>query len=238
MVKEPQGIPTLQVLLNVFGAKNIQDSWSQTEVVLRIGCLLSAELSSLTEESRKLDFSQESREPIVVAFARLSIGGMLQPWQQHHALFQASLPLLRIFGEGLPDEGASISPDDLLGLQNAIDNFREDIERSSLSGFLGLFVYQQLAIIERAIQDYPLAGTKAFRTATKDFIFHQAENSDVAKQVGQTEQGTRLKAIWQKVRDLSKYTIEFSKLLAAGDSIREHGEQIVNTVTHVVEHHK
>ena len=159
----------------------------------------------------------------------LSVRAMSQAWSQSVALFQASLPVLRIFGEGLPDEGPAISKEDLASLDTLVVNLRREIEKSDLPETVKRFVYEQLDIVERAIKEYPIAGINAFRTAAKDTVFNELEHPEEAKEFEQTESSSKLKAIIVRVREMSRVVLAFGKLLAAGNSVVETAEKLAHT---------
>jgi hypothetical protein len=229
MVQQKVTSPLADVLLLVFGAGNVKAVRIQNALLAQVTSLLFAEFDSLTEESTRLGFSEESRQPIVAAFEMLSVRAMSQAWSQSVALFQASLPVLRIFGEGLPDEGPAISKENLTSLETAVVNLREEIKRSDLPETVKRFVYEQLDIVEQAIKEYPIAGINAFRTAAKDTVFNELEHPEEAKEFEQTESSSKLKAIIVRVREMSRVILAFGKLLAAGNSVVETAETLAHT---------
>ena len=229
LVQQKVTSPTSDVLLLVFGAGNVKAVRTQNAVLAQVTSLLFAELDSLTEESTRLGFSDESRQPIVAAFEMFSVRAMSQAWSQSIGLFQASLPVLRIFGEGLADEGSPISKDDLTGLENAIADLREEVKKTGIPEPVKQFVYQQLDIVERAIKEYPIAGINAFRTAAKDTLFSELEHPQEAKDFGETASASKLKAIIVRVREMSRVVVAFGRLLAAGNSVVENAEKIAQT---------
>jgi len=236
MVNQPHNISTTQVLLNVFGAQDSKDPWAQSEAVLRIGSLLFGELDSLIEQSRKLAFSDESRKDIIAAFSRLSITGMLQQWQNNVPTFRASLTPLRIFGEGMPEDGERISNDELTDLQKATAALRQEVSQSELPSIVKAFVFEQLNIIDRAIRDYPIAGVKAFRTAAKDTAFSHLEHIEEVKEFGHSEPMTKLQSILSKVREWARIGGDVSKLLKDSDTIYQHGEKAIHAATGAAHH--
>lgn len=238
MVQQGHNLSTAQVLLNAFGAGKVTEVRVQTTLLAHVTSLLFAELDLLTKESSRLEFSDESRQPIVAAFDRLSFSAMSQQWQQQIAIFQASIPALRIFGEGLPDEGPPIAADDLNSLSVSVRNLREEVEKSGMPEPVKRFLYQQLDIVEAAIRDYPIAGVNAFRTAAKDTLFQELEHPDEAKELEQTESASKFKLIIVRVREMSRVAFALGRLLAAGNSVVENAGKIAHSagkVAHQVE---
>jgi hypothetical protein len=238
MVGQPDNMTTVQALLNAFGESKGKGARHEAAIVSRLTSLLFTELDLLTEESSRAGFDDEARQQIFNAFDRLSVQGLVGAWQANKPHFSNSLQSLLIFGQGLPDEGIVISEDNLNTLRNALDSFREEIEKSDLSSVVKGFVYQQLNFIARAIKDYPVAGVKAFRTAVREAIIHDAEHAEVVEELKKTKEMTLLKDIWRTVLEISKYTVDFKKLLEAGDFIYSHGEKIAHATKGVIEHLK
>jgi len=226
MLSQGQNIQTAQVLLNAFGVKEQPKAvWSQSAMVLRVASLLFAEVRSLKEELTRAGFTGKSLELIDAAFDRLSVAGMPQQWQNHSAFFKACLNPPHIFGEGLPDEGAHISNAELTDLQKVISDLREEVQKSDLRQEVKNFVYEQLNIIERAINDYPVTGMKAFKVAVREGVFHEAEHAEIVIELQNSPQMLSLKKIIAKVVQWSGYTAALSKLLSSGDVIYDHAEK-------------
>jgi hypothetical protein len=233
----PGNQTTAQVLLRAFGEKgNSQTARQETVQVARVISLLSSEVELMIGESNRLGFSESSRQPIVNAFERFSISGLASQWQASRLPFVNALPLLQIFAEGLGDEGALIAEPEIVSLSEAIGTLRLDVENSELPDDVKQFVYEQLNLIERAVRDYPLAGAKAFKTAMREAIFHQADHVEAVETLKKTKQMITFKAIWRKVCDLSKYAIDASRLLTAGDEIYSHGQKVAHTASEAMHH--
>lgn len=236
MVAQPENMSTLEALFNAFGVGKGKDARYQAATVARLTSLLFTELDLLTEESSRAGFSNQARKPINDASERLSPHGLVNTWQQNRVCFASCLPALLIFGEGLADEGVAVTKDELNELKSAIANMHEEVDRSGLPSSVKIFVYEQLDFILRAIDDYPIAGVKAFRTAVREAMVHHSEHHDDVEELKKTKEITSLTAIWRRVLELSKYMIDFSKLLAAGDSIYIHAGKIAHTAHDVVQH--
>src|SRR5262249_32769695 len=122
---------------------------------------------------------------------------------------------LRFAGETLGEDGVAISPAELSELHAEIVELQKTIHASTLPQDIKRFVLEQLEIILRAIRDYPLAGTKAFKTAVQEAIFHTGEHAEVVAEYQDTPVIGKLKTIQQQVLKYAKYTIEVSKFLAS-----------------------
>jgi hypothetical protein len=233
MLSQPPNILTAEVLVNAFGVKKTHDVWSQNELVLRVGSLLFAELHSLKEESGRAGFTTKSLEPIEGAFGKLSVSGLTVQWQHNSPVFKACLTPLHIFGEGLADEGAPISKADLIDLQDSISKLRENVQKSDLRADVKNFVYEQLDIIERAINNYPLVGMKAFRAAVREGMFHEAEHMEIVTELQKAPQMPSLQAIVAKVAKWSGYAMLVSRLLSAGEKAEKGVQALAPHAHHI-----
>jgi len=234
MISQPPNLTTAQALLNAVGKKDVKQGRPQSIFLSQAVSLVFAELDSLIEETSLLNFSDESRQTVVGALDRLSVTTINQQWQNHVPAFIASVSALRIFGEGLPDEGPPISPSDLSDLLASVLSLREDVEKSALPYTVKRFVYEQLNTIERAIREYPIAGIKAFSTAAKDTWFQGLEHPDDEQELGKTEFGTKLRVIKEKVIAWSKVATLITGLLAATNSAVENAEKLEHTAGKVI----
>lgn len=236
MIPQPDNTQLGQVLLNCFGAGQNASVRLQTTMVARVTILLYAEVDVLVSELRRAELTDESFKLITDAFDRFSSLGMSHQWQHVKPQFMNALPLLRAFAEILPDDGAAISAENLSELDKAIEALRQEVNKCELPEEVKKFVHEQLDFIARAVRDYPIAGAKAFKTAARDAIFHEAEQHEVVATFHDAPQIKKLKAIQEKVVELAKFTVEFSKLLAAADSIYHHAGQPIQYVSGWVQH--
>lgn len=239
MVSQPEHIPTAQVLLNAFGIDKDSSARQQNAMLSRVTILLFTEMELLVTELKRNEYSDEAIKPITAPFDSLSAGGLANQWQRSKGAFAASLLSLRPIGESpnlLTDDGVAISKDDLAELSGDIETLRQEVQISNLPAPVKEFIFHQLNIITGAIRDYPLAGVKAFKAAARDAVFHEAEHSEILVEFSEQPQMTSLKAIQAKVVKVAKFSIEFSKFLAAMDTIYHHGGAALQTAVGATHH--
>lgn len=235
LVAQPDNVTAMVALTNTLELNTKASPLQQAEDLLRSITLLFEELKCLTE-SLKQRHSDRAYKQVVLAFERFAPPQLVNQWQHSKPLFQQSLGILFVFGESLASEGALVSAEDLKNLRDAVTKFGEETDASELPEELKRFVAQQVDIILRAVNDYRIAGIKAFKTGVKDMYFHHAENNDVVQKNAGTEQMSRLKSFFVTISQWSKFPVETGKLLSAGDSIYTHGEKALHAAAQATQH--
>ena len=239
--QQPPNLATSQVLLNALGVSKGTSPREQNAALARIMVLLFGELESLVSTLQIAGHSEETIQSIARPFDSLSGGGLANQWQHNVQGFSQSLPVLRFAGESLPEDGESITTEELTDLSNAIEGLRKQVHETTLPEQVKTFVCHQLDIIKRAIRDYPLSGPKAFKTAVQEAVFHLGEHSEVVAEYENTPVMESLKKIQEQAVKYAKYVIDVSKFIDALDSLYHHAlqaapgaEQLTKLVKHVV----
>lgn len=232
--QHPPTMQTAQVLLNAFGLPKDATQREANATLARVMALLFGELELLVSALRNAGHSEESIQSVAKAFDYLSGGGLATQWQQHVHGFQATLPVLLFAGETLPEDGVSVTPEELTELSNSIEALRTQVRESTLPEQVKRFVYEQLNIIKRAIRDYPVSGPKAFKTAVQEAVFHLGEHSEVVAEYEKTPVMESLKRIQEQAVKYAKYVIEVSKFIGALDSLYHHALQAAPAAEHLM----
>jgi hypothetical protein len=208
---------SIRALLKAFG---VSINASQREInttLMRSGMLLLEEVESLAASLRTAGHSEESIKSIVRPFDFLSGAGLAAQWQSYVQGFSAIIPLLLFASETLPEDGEFITEKDLLELSGAIESLRNQVGESTLPEQVKKFIFEQLDIIIRAIRDYPLTGTKAFKAAVHEAVFHLGAHSEVVAEYAKTPEISKLKQIQEQVVMYAKYAINVSNFIRALD---------------------
>jgi hypothetical protein len=241
--QQPPNQPTADVLLKSFGVDKSKTSQREQNTILaRVVLLLFNELELLLVDLRRAGRSEESIRPIVKPFDSLSGGFLAIQWSAFSPAFAASLPVLLLAAETLPEDGATVSQEELSELSKSIEKLRIEVRESTLPDVVKNFVFEQLNIIARAVADYPLAGVNAFKSAVRDAIFHLGEHSEVVEVVAENPAVmSGLKQIQETAVKYAKYTMEVSKFIGALDILYHHAQaapavahQLSGLIQHVV----
>lgn len=236
MIPQQPPTPLAQVLLNAFDVPKERSQRDKNIALARITASLLGELESLVSDLHTAGHSDESILPIVRPFDAFSGQGLATQWQGHKDTFAASLPVLLIIGETLPEDGAPLSQNELSELIQAVETLRKQVNESTLPDEVKVFVFQQLDVITTAIRDYPLVGAKAFRTAVREGFFHAGEHAEVVAEYKDAPVMNSLKQIQEKVVKYAKYSVEVAKILGAWDSLYHHIQGAGPIVHQLVQH--
>lgn len=74
----------------------------------------------------------------------------------------------RLLSQQMPSDGAPVDADELEELLNLIAQLRAALEHSSLSLRLRLLIERQLRLLMRAVDAYPIRGSRAFQDSFSD----------------------------------------------------------------------
>jgi hypothetical protein len=236
--QQPPTLPLAQVLLNAGDIPKEASQRDKNIALARITTALLGELESLVSDLHKGGYSDTSIQPIVRPFDAFSGQGLASPWQVHKDTFAASLPVLLIIGETVPEDGPSLSANELQDLIDSVQKLRNEVSESTLPDEVKSFVFEQLEVIMTAIRDYPLMGAKAFKTAVREGLFHAGEHAEVVAEYKDTPVMTSLKQIQERVVKYAKYSVEVAKILGAWDSVYHHLQSAGMVVHQLASHVK
>jgi|SRR5208282_770103 hypothetical protein len=221
--QHPPNQPTAQVLLRAFGVEKNVSQREQNAILPRIEVLLLDELNSLVTDLRRAGHSEESIQPIIKPFDSIAGTGLATQWSAYSPVFAASLPVLLMVAENLPEDSTAVGPEELSELNASVEKLRTEVQNSTLSEKVKRFVFEQLDFITRAIRDYPLAGANAFKSAVREAVFHVSEHPEVVEALAKdTPVLSSLKQIQGTAVKFAKYAIELSKFVGALDSLYHH----------------
>jgi hypothetical protein len=235
MLAQPKTGPTSQALFRAFGFNETPSSQrTQSALLMLILNLLYVELDSLISQLKAHGYTDQSFAPVVQVFeSRLILNAVFGSWESNHAAFSTAAPLLLVFAESLPNDGEAASQEDLTELSSEISELRSSVLASDLPENVKRFVLAQLDIIERAVRDYPIAGTKAFKKAVEEGVFHDISHAEEVAEYEAAPQMTALKKIQNRAVRAAKFTVEFGKFLAGCETIFRSGEHVADFAPHI-----
>jgi hypothetical protein len=218
-------------LFRAFGTETPSTARAQTALTATILGLLFIELDALIGQLRILGYSEQSYSPILQAFeSRLTLPALMGQWAQNKPAFAACAPPLLVFAESLRSEEQAVSVAELSELSKQVAELIEALKTAELPDYVKQFVLEQIAIINRAIRDYPIAGAKAFKRAVEEGVFHDIEHAEEMANYEKSPEVSKLKDIQGRVVRAAKFTIEFGKFLAGCEIIAKAAGQLPEAV--------
>jgi hypothetical protein len=158
----PDNTQTLEVWANLF---DIKETNPHRRIFL-VGERLSAmhrEIELVQVQMRKANFS-ESLYATAVSNLENALSVMCLPNTWNHArqyLTAETFVALSFCGEILPDEESSIEPSELTSIAAQVQELEDSLASSKLPPRLIALIEHHIALIRRALADYPIAGAMA-----------------------------------------------------------------------------
>jgi hypothetical protein len=131
--------------------------------------------------------------------------------QLRQLLGDAPRVTFRLLGQQMPSDGAPVDATELDDLLQLVAQLRAAIETSSLSARLRLMIERQLRLLVRAIDAYPIRGSRAFQDSFNDmsgelmsFVFdvEQGKDAEAVDAATSKEVGLMFLAA-KKIRDIA-----------------------------------
>jgi hypothetical protein len=105
------------------------------------------------------------------------LGGSWEPLRRN--LTGEVLRMLRICAQLTPAQEAPVGEEQLAKLDTDLVEFEDSVRGSGLPAEVIAFIVDQIHVIRRAILEYRVIGSRAFRRASVDFATNVAENRDL-----------------------------------------------------------
>jgi hypothetical protein len=188
---------------------------------------LRSELDLLEELMKETQFSSSLYEPYIQRVRNtISVNNLAAGWGNYrNNLKEDTVLALKYCSEIITSE-PSIDPKELEGILSTILKLKQEIENSSLSSGMYKFLINQLAIIENAIQNYPITGgaaiRKAFSEGFTDLAAH-ADNISTANEVDK-ESASKVAAVWGAMKSAGKEFVEADRIANAYIGLIEKGQ--------------
>lgn len=154
----------------------------------------------------------------------ISVGNISAPWSHYKPNLQADTRLaLKYCAEILPAE-PEVSTEELQTVLDSVHRLRQEIEQSELAPAVREFLLNQLAIIEKGIQDYPIRGGSAIKDAFKQGFADFGSHCDVVK-TDQDEMATsRVVKVWSAFKTVGKEIVEADRIASAYVALIDKGQ--------------
>lgn len=162
-----------------------------------------------------MEATNYSKELYENAFQRIEIVISIEQLMNNWGAFRSHVSSevishLQWCAETLPCDERLIEEKDLSALRKEIEELKKSVLDDDLPVEVKNFVLHQIAIIEKAILEYPIVGIKAFAVAEEQAVMDYILNQNIIKTESKRIVFEKLGNAWQKVR---VYIDDFSKIL-------------------------
>ena len=206
----PDGIQTLEAwaaLLGVTESRPLRRAVAVGELVHA----MHRELESAAIGLASADFSKNLYES---AFSRVenALSPMLFPntWNNVKQYLTSDVLIALAFcAEILPNEEAEISSEELASIQSKLDELRSTLDDATLPRRLRSLIEHHVALIERALAEYPIAGATALREAGRTALGEMIEAKDEISSARDTPAVSKLEKAWKTVNEAADVALRF-----------------------------
>jgi len=164
---------------------------------------------------------------------RHALSPMLLPSTWNNVKQYLAADVLKSFAycsEILPDEESQISSEDIQEIKQRVGELKTCLDDNSLPPRLRNLIEHHIALIERALLEYPIAGAKVFREAGRTALGELIEAKDEIAPARDTEAVSRLNEIWNKVNKAVDTAIKTEKIAQIGQKAWEAISNIYETL--------
>ncbi|MBP6188923.1 MAG: hypothetical protein KA440_08190 [Azonexus sp.] len=170
-------------------------------------------------------FSKDLYEPYLSRVrSTISVGNISASWNNYKHYLEVDTRLaLKYCAEILPAE-PEVSTEELQTVLDSVHRLRQEIEGSALAPAVREFLLNQLAIIEKGIQDYPIRGGSAIRDAFKQGFTEFGSHCDVVKTDQDEMETSRVVKVWSSFKTAGKEIVEADRIASAYVGLIDKGQ--------------
>lgn len=224
-LKQSEQMATVQVWANVLGLDSKAAMTDPHDVQEKLG-LIRLEVNYARTLMAETPFSAELYEQYLEKVKNVvTVPNITAPWSSYRGNLQADTILALGYCSEILVPEPIVSMDELQDVLDALLKVKSEIETLSPSPAVKQFLFRQLSIIETAIRDYPISGSrslqKAFHTAHADIV----STSCIIEEPKDKEAYSKLEGIWHKFGKgtntfvaLDKFATAFMKRIDQGQS--------------------
>jgi hypothetical protein len=176
------------------------------------------EVESTVAGLQKLDFPPKLYEgqfsKIENAISPLILGQNWGNVQQY--LTPETLTALAYCAEILPDEESQISSEEIASIQGCLVELRETLSDSTVPPRLRSLIEHHVALIERALSEYPISGAIALREAGRTALGEMIEARDQISEAKDHPATSKLEKTWKAVNSAADIALKAEKLTQLG----------------------
>ena len=218
----PDNTQTLEVWSKLF---EIAEAKLHRRAIL-VGERLSAmhrEVELVGEQMRTANFS-ESLYATAVNHVENALSAMLLPgtWNQaRQYLTPETFIALSFCGEILPDEESSIEPSELTSIADQVQELEDSLAGSKLPPRLLALIEHHIALIRRALAEYPISGAKALREVARTALGEIIEVKETVTANREAPEIVKLGAVWKRVNEAADIALKAEKVAQIGQKAWE-----------------
>lgn len=124
-----------------------------------------------------------------------------------------------------------IDHEELQNILDRVQELRQEIENSSLSGHVYDFLTGQLDIIEKSIKQYPIKGAESIRKAFSEGFADLATRADDLRNEDDREEAAKVAGLWASLKRAGNAVVDADRIATAYVNLIEKGQTAAEAVT-------
>lgn len=195
--------------------------------------LIREELNFVEEKMRGTKFSEALYKPYIDQLKPVvTPNNLAAAWSNYHHNINSELILsFKYCAEILEDE-LTVDFEELEKLLLKLNEFKKTVNKSILDETTRQFILNQISIIEKAIQNYPITGNIAIKKAFEEGFIDILKSTDKADSINSTEnfnEKNEMLKLWKELKTIAKAVVEGDKMANALISWGERGQLLIDT---------
>lgn len=197
---EQDGINALSAWSSAFGVTGTPGLDDRFDTIHMLG-LLTAEKDRAEQQVKDYcGLDEDTRNNVFGAFSSaMNVAAIGTKWEASKThLTDGGLRTLLMCSREVPEDNETVDNASLRSTHEEVDGFHSRIEEELEDGPLKDFLLKQLSIIRRALLEYNVIGTNAFREASGQLVveIQKPANQEVIEEHKGSDYLKKLKSIW------------------------------------------
>ena len=161
----------------------------------------------------------------------VSVTNLAAPWKNYKKHLQPDVVLCLKYCAALLPVEEPIDHEELQSILDRVQELRQEIENSSLSGHVYDFLAGQLDIIEKSIKQYPIKGAESIRKAFSEGFADLATRADDLRNEDDREEAAKVAGIWAFLKRAGNAVVDADRIATAYVNLIEKGQTAAEAVT-------
>lgn len=161
----------------------------------------------------------------------VSVTNLAAPWKNYKQHLRPEVVLCLKFCSALLPAEEPIDNEELQSILDRVQELRQEIESSSLSGHVYDFLTGQLNIIEKSIKQYPIKGAESIRKAFSEGFADLATRADDLRNEDDREEAAKVAKIWGSLKRAGNTVVDADRIATAYVNLIEKGQTAAEAVT-------
>lgn len=158
----------------------------------------------------------------------LSVQNLSSQWSTLKShLTPDTLLAINWLSEVLPNEDNSIDSNFVKEIEKQLSQLKKLLEADNVPLSLKIFVERQIEIIEKALRQHGIMGTKALRDALYQGYSSSHENENIVTDYEQSKELSALGKVWKQIKSVPGVVVKSNKVLEAGAGVVEKGKKAI-----------